>query len=143
MAVAVASPVVVASPVAVVSPVAVLSSYPQDLLKTSLKAGMSVPLLEEAVQLMQDVPKEANDHMALSMIDGYEGNIHANGQIILQVEYAHTYIDTYRHCNLRKILRSDVIFLHKNLLIYSKNRRRLNSCGGLNFTSFTSPPFSE
>ena len=46
---------------------------------------MDVPLLEEAVQLMQDVPKEANDHMALSMIDGYEGNIHANGQIILQV----------------------------------------------------------
>ena len=46
---------------------------------------MNVPSLEEAVQLMQDVPKEANDHMALSMIDGYEGNIHANGQIILQV----------------------------------------------------------
>ena len=46
---------------------------------------MDVPSLEEAVQLMQDVPKEANDHMALSMIDGYEGNIHANGQIILQV----------------------------------------------------------
>lgn len=34
---------------------------------------------------MQDVPKQANDAMALSMIVGYHGNIHANGQIILQV----------------------------------------------------------
>ena len=41
--------------------------------------------LEKALQLMQDIPKRANDAMALSMIYGYEGNIHANGQIILQV----------------------------------------------------------
>lgn len=47
--------------------------------------GQDVPLLEEAVQLMQDVPKQANDAMALSMIVGYHGNIHANGQIVLQV----------------------------------------------------------
>ena len=54
-------------------------------MKTSHKIGLPVPTLEEAVQLMQDVPKQANDAMALSMIVGYQGNIHANGQIVLQV----------------------------------------------------------
>lgn len=54
-------------------------------MKTSQKAGNPIPLLEEAVQLMKDVPKQANDAMALSMIVGYDGNIHANGAIILQV----------------------------------------------------------
>lgn len=34
---------------------------------------------------MQDVPKRANDAMTMSMIYGYDGNIHANGQIIAQV----------------------------------------------------------
>lgn len=57
----------------------------KDLVKSSQKAGQDVPRLEEALQLMQDVPKQANDAMALSMIVGYHGNIHANGQIILQV----------------------------------------------------------
>lgn len=41
--------------------------------------------LEKALLLMKDIPKKANDAMALSMIFGYEGNIHANGRIILQV----------------------------------------------------------
>ena len=41
--------------------------------------------LEKALELMQDIPKRANDAMALSMIFGYDGNIHANGRIILQV----------------------------------------------------------
>ena len=45
--------------------------------------------LEKALQLMQDIPKRANDAMALSMIFGYDGNIHANGQIILQVSGAY------------------------------------------------------
>uniref|UniRef100_A0A1X7TP97 Uncharacterized protein n=1 Tax=Amphimedon queenslandica TaxID=400682 RepID=A0A1X7TP97_AMPQE len=59
----------------------------KDLLKSSQKAGWNVPLLEQALQLMQDVPKQANDAMALSMIVGYHGNIHANGQIVLQDEF--------------------------------------------------------
>lgn len=59
----------------------------KDLMKTSHKIGLPVPALEEAVQLMQDVPKQANDAMALSMIVGYQGNIHANGQIVLQDEF--------------------------------------------------------
>ena len=54
-------------------------------MKTAQKTGSPVPLLESAVQLMKDVPKQANDAMALSMIVGYDGNIHANGAIILQV----------------------------------------------------------
>lgn len=57
----------------------------KDLMKSAQKADMSYEQLEEAVQLMQDVPKQANDAMALSMIVGFDGNIHANGQIILQV----------------------------------------------------------
>lgn len=66
----------------------------KDLLKSSQKAGWNVPLLEQALQLMQDVPKQANDAMALSMIVGYHGNIHANGQIVLQVNEIDNYIIT-------------------------------------------------
>ena len=55
-------------------------------MKSAQKAGRPVSVLEEAVQLMKDVPKQANDAMALSMIVGYDGNIHANGAIILQVK---------------------------------------------------------
>ena len=57
----------------------------RDLKKSGEKAGLETGNLEKALQLMQDIPKRANDAMALSMIFGYEGNIHANGQIILQV----------------------------------------------------------
>lgn len=57
----------------------------RDLKKSGDKAMMKTDTLEKALQLMQDIPKRANDAMALSMIFGYEGNIHANGQIILQV----------------------------------------------------------
>ncbi len=42
-------------------------------------------MLEKSLQLMKDVPKQANDAMALSMIVGYPGNIHANGEIVIQV----------------------------------------------------------
>ena len=57
----------------------------RDLKKTGEKAGMETGSLETALLLMKDIPKKANDAMALSMIFGYEGNIHANGRIILQV----------------------------------------------------------
>jgi hypothetical protein len=57
----------------------------RELKKTGEKAGMETGNLEKALQVMQDIPKRANDAMALSMIFGYEGNIHANGRIILQV----------------------------------------------------------
>lgn len=57
----------------------------RDLRKTALKLGMEVPNLEKALHQMQDIPKRANDALALSMICGYEGNIHANGQIIQHV----------------------------------------------------------
>ena len=50
---------------------------------------METPILERALNLMQDVPKRANDAMTLSMIYGYEGNIHHSGQIILQVSRRH------------------------------------------------------
>lgn len=57
----------------------------RDLHRSAQKAAMETPNLEKALHLMQDVPKRANDAMTLSMIYGYEGNIHASGQIILQV----------------------------------------------------------
>jgi hypothetical protein len=47
--------------------------------------GMVLPSMEKAVQITTEVPKRANDAMTLSMIYGYEGNIHKHGQIILQV----------------------------------------------------------
>ena len=56
-----------------------------DLYRSAQKAEMKTPILERALSLMEDVPKRANDAMTLSMIYGYEGNIHSSGQIILQV----------------------------------------------------------
>ena len=56
-----------------------------DLYRSAQKAEMETPILERALSLMEDVPKRANDAMTLSMIYGYEGNIHSSGQIILQV----------------------------------------------------------
>jgi len=52
------------------------------------KLLLVTPILEKAVQITQDVPRKANDAMTLSMIYGYEGNIQAYGQIILQVGMA-------------------------------------------------------
>ena len=60
-----------------------------DLYRSAQKAEMETPILERALNLMQDVPKRANDAMTLSMIYGYEGNIHHSGQIILQVSRRH------------------------------------------------------
>ena len=57
----------------------------RDLKKAGEKALIKTDTIEKALQLMQEIPKRANDAMSLSMIFGYEGNIHANGQIILQV----------------------------------------------------------
>lgn len=54
---------------------------------------MKTDTLVKALQLMQDIPKRANDAMALSMIFGYDGNIHANGQIILQVSILSVTLD--------------------------------------------------
>ena len=73
----------------------------RDLKKSGEKAGMETGNLEKALQLMQDIPKRANDAMALSMIYGYEGNIHANGQIILQVsdQYS-TYLPPHCVCGV-------------------------------------------
>ena len=64
-----------------------LLPHSKDMHRSTQKAGMSTPNLERALQLMQDVPKRANDAMTLSMICGYDGNIHTHGQIILQVCY--------------------------------------------------------
>lgn len=57
----------------------------RDMHAAAVKLSMVTPVLEKAVQITQDVPKRANDAMTLSMIYGYEGNIHMHGQIILQV----------------------------------------------------------
>ena len=57
----------------------------RDLFLTSQKLDTDNPMLEKSLQLMKDVPKQANDAMALSMIVGYPGNIHANGEIVIQV----------------------------------------------------------
>ena len=59
----------------------------RDLHKSAQKSSLDTPQLEKALQVMHDIPKRANDAMTLSMIYGYEGNIHAHGQIILQDEF--------------------------------------------------------
>ena len=71
-----------------IKPVQRMSQYKlllRDIHETARKLGEVTPTLEKAVQITQEVPKRTNDAMTLSMIYGYEGNIHKHGQIILQV----------------------------------------------------------
>ncbi len=56
-----------------------------DLHKTAKKAQLDTPILEKALSLMEEIPKRANDAMTLSMICGYDGNIHSYGQLIAHV----------------------------------------------------------
>lgn len=71
-----------------IKPVQRISMYKlllRDLHTTAKKMGVVTPAVEKAVQITQEVPKRANDAMTLSMIYGYEGNMHNHGQIILMV----------------------------------------------------------
>jgi hypothetical protein len=42
--------------------------------------------LEAALKVTSEVPKQANNAVQLSMIEGYEGNIHAVGDLLLKVK---------------------------------------------------------
>ena len=42
-------------------------------------------LLQEALEVMMNVPKKANDAMHLSMLEGMEDSLEALGEVLLQV----------------------------------------------------------
>nr|XP_054752225.1 kalirin-like isoform X1 [Lytechinus pictus] len=56
----------------------------KDILKQSQRAGMDTTELEQAVNIMKVVPKKANDMMAISRLQGWDGKINAQGELLLQ-----------------------------------------------------------
>jgi len=53
------------------------------MLKTSEKYVLPHNELEQAVKLMTEIPKRANNVMKLGSIDGYPGNIYTNGALLM------------------------------------------------------------
>ncbi|XP_046859404.1 kalirin-like isoform X4 [Xenia sp. Carnegie-2017] len=56
----------------------------KDILKYTERANLESTNLKNALNIMQVIPKKANDMMNVGMIEGYSGNIHAQGSLILQ-----------------------------------------------------------
>ncbi|KAL2084885.1 hypothetical protein ACEWY4_020403 [Coilia grayii] len=56
----------------------------KDLLKFSQRAGLDCTELEKAVEVMCIVPKRCNDMMNVGRLQGFEGKITAQGQLLLQ-----------------------------------------------------------
>ncbi|XP_071476198.1 triple functional domain protein-like [Diadema antillarum] len=56
----------------------------KDILKQSQRAGMDTAELEKAVEIMKVVPKKANDMMAISRLQGWDGKINAQGELLCQ-----------------------------------------------------------
>ena len=70
---------------------------------------------------MKDVPKQANDAMALSMIVGYPGNIHANGEIIIQVWHYNGMLQSLGPPSL-PLLSTSPLLLQDEFVVYEKSR---------------------
>lgn len=83
----------------------------RELHSTASKINVVPASLEKAIQITHDVPKRANDAMTLSMIYGYDGNIHKHGQIILQDGF------TVFERNKRNSARRQLFLLDQRLII--------------------------
>ncbi|XP_033628960.1 kalirin-like [Asterias rubens] len=74
--------------------------------------------IREALEVMLMVPKRANDAMHLSMLDGMDGHLDANGEVILQ--------DSFQVWDPKQIFRKGRerhIFLFELFLVFSKEAK--------------------
>ncbi|KAJ8019897.1 Triple functional domain protein [Holothuria leucospilota] len=74
--------------------------------------------IQEALDVMLMVPKKANDAMHLSMLDGFDGNLEAQGEVLLQ--------DSFQVWDTKQIFRKGRerhIFLFEMFLVFSKESK--------------------
>ncbi|XP_071823329.1 triple functional domain protein-like isoform X3 [Apostichopus japonicus] len=74
--------------------------------------------IQEALDVMLMVPKKANDAMHLSMLDGFEGDLEAQGEVLLQ--------DSFQVWDTKQIFRKGRerhIFLFDMILVFSKESK--------------------
>uniref|UniRef100_A0A8C9XHR0 non-specific serine/threonine protein kinase n=1 Tax=Sander lucioperca TaxID=283035 RepID=A0A8C9XHR0_SANLU len=68
-----------------IKPVQRITKY-QLLLKVQV-SGLGKGEIKDGLEVMLSVPKRANDAMHLSMLDGFDGNIDSQGELILQESF--------------------------------------------------------
>ncbi|XP_038071800.1 triple functional domain protein-like isoform X2 [Patiria miniata] len=86
----------------------------KDFLKQTKKAGLDTETLETAVQIMCVVPKRANDMMAISRLQGFDGKITAQGKLLRQG----TLSITENVSNLK--FKERRVFMFEQIIIFSE-----------------------
>ena len=82
---------------------------------------MSFLILQDALEVMLNVPKKANDAMHLSMLEGLEDSLEALGEVILQENFT-----VWDPKQLIKKGRERHIFLFDMCLIFAKDSKDSN-----------------
>ncbi|XP_041962878.1 triple functional domain protein isoform X1 [Alosa sapidissima] len=88
----------------------------KDFLKFSQRAGLDCTELEKAVEVMCIVPKRCNDMMNVGRLQGFEGKIIAQGQLLLQ--------DSFQVCQAEtgplSRMKERRVFLFEQIIIFSE-----------------------
>ncbi|XP_076351113.1 uncharacterized protein LOC143247257 isoform X2 [Tachypleus tridentatus] len=91
-------------------------TYFEDILKCTEKAGLEEEIgdLRKAVQIMQVVPKTANDMMKVGRLQGFQGKITAQGKLLRQGKL----MVSDPSCNGK--LKERQVFLFEQIIIFSE-----------------------
>uniref|UniRef100_A0A3Q2Z9T8 Kalirin RhoGEF kinase a n=1 Tax=Hippocampus comes TaxID=109280 RepID=A0A3Q2Z9T8_HIPCM len=101
----------------------------KDFLKYSSKAGMDCEQIEQAVDLMSQVPKLCNDMMNLGRLQGYEGKLTNQGKLLQQ----ETFFVTEQDPGVLSRSKERRVFLFEQIVIFSELLRKGSSTPGYQF----------
>ncbi|XP_077393582.1 kalirin isoform X1 [Festucalex cinctus] len=101
----------------------------QDFQNYSSKAGMDCEQIEQAVDLMSQVPKLCNDMMNLGRLQGYEGKLTNQGKLLQQ----ETFFVTEQDPGVLSRSKERRVFLFEQIVIFSELLRKGSSTPGYQF----------
>lgn len=101
----------------------------KDVLKYSTKAGLDCQDIENAVDLMSQVPKLCNDMMNLGRLQGYEGKLTSQGKLLQQ----ETFFVTEQDSGVLSRSKERRVFLFEQIVIFSELLRKGSSTPGYQF----------
>lgn len=101
----------------------------KDVLKYSTKAGLDCQDIENAVDLMSQVPKLCNDMMNLGRLQGYEGKLTNQGKLLQQ----ETFFVTEQDSGVLSRSKERRVFLFEQIVIFSELLRKGSSTPGYQF----------
>ncbi|XP_065051810.1 triple functional domain protein-like isoform X2 [Rhopilema esculentum] len=86
----------------------------KDCLKYTVRAGIDPKELKRALDIMQNVPKQANDTMHVGMLEGFSGDLNAQGKLIIQ--------ESMFVCNAKSRTKPQErrLFLFEQFLVFSE-----------------------